>query len=361
MGMIPLAALLMVRETSGSLAAAGAVLGGLTVGSGLGAPLTARWVDRVGVRRPVARLGLLHGAGLVVLVAVAAAEPPTVALVAIALLCGAIRPPILPALRALVSRSFDDDAPRRTGYGMLGVLEEVALGVGPAVAGAIAAVIEPKAALLAAAVAVSIGAWRFAAVPGDRASDAEPGNRRAPLASFAVWMFVALSVCCGVCFGALDVAAAAYPGHVAGALLAMLAVGIGTGSFLFGLRPPTGAATRLLVPFCALATGVLLVPAIGLPSTALVATMLLVGLSLSPVLTLQWAAVDELAPPGTDNEVAALTFTAYTLGAPIGALVGGALADDAGAEASFALAAGALAAASLVASGLWAASAVRRA
>lgn len=346
--MVPLGIVLTVERGSGSLAAAGAVLAAATFGSGLGAPITARWVDRVGLRRPVALLGLLQGTGLVVLTAGAAVAAPTVVLVAIAVLSGAIRPPVVPSLRTLLSRSFENDSERRSAYALLGLLQEFAFIVGPALVALLTAAFAPWAALLVAAAVVTVAAQRFARAPTPAANVTTARPPRL-LRNFAVWAFTTLSLCSGVCFGALDVAAAAYSTDLAGAALAALAVGIALGAFGFGLRPPRGSAVRLLVPACALASAALALPALTPPGAVMVLSMLAVGLTLSPVLTLQSAAIDEVAARGSATQVGGFGLTAYAVGAPIGGLLAGAFADADGAAASFSVAVAALALATVVA------------
>ena len=100
-GAIPLALVLLVREQSGSFAAAGAVVAALGVAVGVFNPIRGRLVDRKGHRRTLAPLALVHACALVALVALAVRDAPTWALVVMAVVAGAAPAPLMSSLRAL--------------------------------------------------------------------------------------------------------------------------------------------------------------------------------------------------------------------------------------------------------------------
>ena len=63
-GINALALILYLREQTGSYAVAGVVAGGLAAGSGVGAPVQGRLVDRFGQRRVLVPLAFVHAAAL---------------------------------------------------------------------------------------------------------------------------------------------------------------------------------------------------------------------------------------------------------------------------------------------------------
>src|SRR3954449_7735332 len=68
-GIDALAIVLFLRERTGSYATAGIVSACFALGSGAGAPLSGRLVDRFGQREVLIPLALLHAVGLALLVA----------------------------------------------------------------------------------------------------------------------------------------------------------------------------------------------------------------------------------------------------------------------------------------------------
>jgi MFS family permease len=134
----------------------------------------------------------------------------------------------------------------------------------------------------------------------------------------------------GATFGALDVALPAFArdhGSVAaaGVLLSALAAGIGSGSFVYGLRPPRRAASRRYAPLCGLAA-LGLVPLIATPGLgAMLALAVLAGLCFAPVTTTQIAVLDEVAPRERPAEAFSWLAILYGAGSAAGAALGGQL------------------------------------
>ena len=63
-GINALAIILFLRDQTGSFAIAGAVSGSLAAGSGFGAPVQGRLVDRIGARRVLLPLACVHALAL---------------------------------------------------------------------------------------------------------------------------------------------------------------------------------------------------------------------------------------------------------------------------------------------------------
>ena len=80
-GINALAVILYLRERTGSFAVAGVVAGSLALGSGVGAPVQGRLVDRFGQRTVLPPLAFVHAAALGLLVLSTELGAPTAALV----------------------------------------------------------------------------------------------------------------------------------------------------------------------------------------------------------------------------------------------------------------------------------------
>ena len=101
-GINALAVILYLRERTGSFAIAGVVAGSLAAGSGIGAPVQGRLVDRFGQRRVLPPLAFVHAAALGLLVLThASSSAPTAVLVLCGLLAGFAIPPTSSVLRSM--------------------------------------------------------------------------------------------------------------------------------------------------------------------------------------------------------------------------------------------------------------------
>jgi hypothetical protein len=122
---------------------------------------------------------------------------------------------------------------------------------------------------------------------------------------------------------------------LAGWLLAAQAAGALVGGLLY-TRAPAGGPGRL--PLVAGAFAVGLVPLVLTPAPPAMALLLAVsGLSLPPLLTVVFLAVDRHAPAGTAVEAFAWVITAFAVGSAAGSAAAGALT-GAGLRYGFALA-----------------------
>src|SRR3954467_11820843 len=88
-----LAIVLFLREQTGSFAIAGAVSGTLAAGSGIGAPVQGRLVDRGGARRGLRPLAVVHAVALGAIVGFTSLGAPTVVLLACGFTAGFAIPP----------------------------------------------------------------------------------------------------------------------------------------------------------------------------------------------------------------------------------------------------------------------------
>src|SRR6478735_6862772 len=99
-GINALAIVLYLREQTGSFAVAGAVSGALALGSALGAPVQGRFVDRIGPRRVLLPVAIVHAFSLGAIVAFAELDVPAVVLLVCGFLGGFAIPPTSSVLRS---------------------------------------------------------------------------------------------------------------------------------------------------------------------------------------------------------------------------------------------------------------------
>jgi len=162
----PLALVLLVQDTTGSFARAGAVAAAAFLANGLLAPLRGRLVDRYGQRRSLPPMALGYAAGLFGIVAATRVGPAGMAAtLLLAALAGATAPPLAACMRVLWTVLVGQGPALQTAYALDTVLEEAVFTLGPLAAGGLAATAGPAVALLAAAGLGVIGTALFVAAP----------------------------------------------------------------------------------------------------------------------------------------------------------------------------------------------------
>src|SRR3954470_24868387 len=167
-GMYGLGILLLVRDTNGSFAVAGRVVGAFGLANALGAVAQGRLMDRFGQPRVLRRVTVVHVAMLVALVVAATRGAPSWTLALVALLAGGSLPQVPAAMRSLWSALVADEASRQTAYALVTIGFEVSVVPAPVVVAAIAAVASPAAGVLVAAAISGTGALGFAATGASR-------------------------------------------------------------------------------------------------------------------------------------------------------------------------------------------------
>src|SRR5919202_3134900 len=162
-GMYGLAILLLVRDTSGSFAEAGRVVGAFGLANALGAVVQGRLMDRFGQPPVLRRAAGGHVAMLVALVVAAGRGAPAWALGLCALGAGACLPQVPAAMRSVWSALVADEDRRQTAYALVTIVFEVSVVTAPVLVAAIVAVASPSVAVLAAASIAGTGGAGVAA------------------------------------------------------------------------------------------------------------------------------------------------------------------------------------------------------
>jgi MFS family permease len=354
----PLALVLFVQDATGSFAYAGAASAATLLTNGLLAPVRGRLVDRFGQRRCLPPLAVSFATALAGVVLVARPGPAGVtATVALAAAAGATVPPLSASMRVLWVSLVGRGPELQTAYALDAVLEEVLYVVGPLLAGALAAAVDPAAGLLAAAGLALVGTLGFVVSPLSWAwsgSQARQAGWAGSMASRGMRTLALTLAGVGAAIGIWEIgviAAARQEGatEAAGVLLALWATASAVGGLWYGARTWRGATGRRFLALLAL-LALACAPMAAAPSLlALGALVALVGLLTAPLESAAFVLAAELAPPGTLTESATWVTTAMNVTAAAGIAVAGALVDEAGVPPTMAIAWGCTAAALLVA------------
>jgi predicted MFS family arabinose efflux permease len=323
------------RDATGSFAGASAVLGADALGQALGGPVRGRLVDRHGPvhTMPVFVVGMLAA---VTGMLIAGNHTGSLFLLAPLGFCvGLVGQAPGVVLRAAWPR-ITEGHERSTSFALLTVMYEVMNLAGPLTGALLLLVASPTAAVAAGAGLAACAAVWFARSPGlDDGERSEPRSifSAGPLVSPGFRAALLIAFFYGVLFGQLeDIVLPAFAVEhgsksSGGILLAAVAVGIGVGGFGYGLRQWRETPGRLM-PLLSVVALVGAVPALAADSIVTMTLLMLVfGLALAPISTVQFAVIDDVSPPGSGTEAFSWLISVATAGAGAGAVVAGKLVD----------------------------------
>jgi MFS family permease len=334
--------LLLIAAAHASMATAGLVVAGYTVGQGVTGPLRGRLADRYGLARVCAVCAGGYAVAVLGMLAGSVARAPAGTLIAAATAAGLLVPPLSPGMRSLWS-AHAAAALRQVAFALDAAVFDLAYIAGPVLASALATGIAPPAAagvllaLTAVAVVIIAGPARRAAADGTEAGRGEPalpasrsvlGALRAP----ALRRLLVTGALVSTALTAAEVALTAYVRHrhalwASGPLLAGISAGSIVGSLLLGARAPqAGPRHRLprLLAWYALGLAALTCATIDAPLMAVAAP--LAGVCLGPALATLFGLASASAPRGSGTEAQAWLNSAMNGGAGAGAAAAGALA-----------------------------------
>ncbi|MFF3544244.1 MFS transporter [Streptomyces platensis] len=358
--------LLLVAETSGSLATAGLVGGALAAGQTAGGPLLGRLADRHGQRPVVLAACWFDALAVTALVLAALARTGALPLALIALLAGAGVPQIGPLARtrlvALARRARADDRLVHTALSFEGTLDEVSFVLGPALVGLSATVAHPAVALALAALLLAVCGSAFALHPTaaalrptgagagpapdrprGRRPAARPARARMPRAVHAMRASMALQ---GALFGACQSGITALTAELhrpaqAGLVYAAMGVMSAVAGLSMALVPARiGLPVRwraAAVALIALSVPLLFVRSLG----ALYLAVVVLGAAFAPHLITLFGLTERLVPAGRLAESMAFLTSAVVGGQALSLAASGRLAEAHGPSAAFAVAVGA--------------------
>jgi predicted MFS family arabinose efflux permease len=341
LGMTSLAILLLVRQSTGSYGAAGAISASYAVAFAIGSPARARSADRRGPVPVVVRCALVQPTALVVLAVLAQRGWPVGVLAVPAVVGGLFVPPLGAVMRALwAARLPVTSLP--TAYSLESVLVELCFVLGPSLVAAIAVTVGPAAALVTSGAVSAAGGFGMAVSRGVRAVRPHEDvvrDRSGPLASPAVRTLLLTILWVGASFGAVEVAMPAFAEETgsrpatAGVLLAVWSVGSMIGGLVYGgvsPRAPYTTQMRYLVAAVAVASAL---PLLAPGPVSMGVALLLYGTTIAPFMACNSVLLGASAPRGTTTEAFAWSSSMIFGGIAIGTSAAGIVIDHAGATA----------------------------
>jgi MFS family permease len=358
-GMFSLAILLFVHSQTGSFLPAGLAVGAFTLSGALLSPVQGGLVDRLGQPRVLLPCAFAQSALLIGFVVLVGARPGTVAIVALAALCGAPLPPVSGCVRALWSQLAPDQDALERAYTLDAISQELIYTCGPLLAGGLATLLSPLAAVIGCAVVTLAGTLGFATSEHCRGWRPQAGGvqRGGALASGGLRILLVSVLFAGLVIGAVEVGLPALAVHlhhrsIAGVLLALFSLGSMLGGLLYSARRFRSSAASRYVTVLVLVEFLVAPLMLAHSLTATLLFSAIAGLGVAPMLSLQFSLVGALAPPGATTEAFTWHRGATVAGIAAGSAAGGGLVASMGSAAPFALAATGAALAGAVAA-LW--------
>jgi MFS family permease len=338
-GMYGLAILLLARDTTGSYAEAGRVVGAFGLANAFGAVAQGRLMDRIG-QPPVLRAAAAgHVLALAGLLFAAGRDASGWVLAVCAIGAGLCVPQLPGAMRSLWGALVSDEPSRQAAYALVTIVFEVAVMTAPVLVAGIVAVASPAVAVAVAAAFGGGAALAFAATGGSRRWRGTPHavGWLGPLVAPGMRTLVIVLIAFGAAIGIVQVAVPAFAeAHgtpaTAGLLLAAVSLGSLVGGIVYGARDWPGAPSRRLVVLMLVLGGAYAVLAAARTPWLLGGLLLLPGLLLAPTNVVSSTLLDTVAPPGTVTEAFAVTVMAVVSGIALGNAAGGLIVDGASYE-----------------------------
>ncbi|MFC9979264.1 MFS transporter [Gordonia sp. NPDC127522] len=286
-GVTIVAWLLLVRAVSGNYAEAGLIAGAISLATAFAAPVAGRLVDRFTVSRVLPVIAAAYSVTQLILLTVALTDQHVSMMLAVAVVTGALFPPISPAIRAgwthLTRAGSGHEAQRTTAMAAESTVFELVFVLGPlllsafviateglgvddaATAGTASAIVVASLTTVLGTVAVARGAaLRSVSANAEGGRTVGLGPLRVP--GFPTMLVITAAIAFG--FGASPVAIAAFAdahsggdgSAVTGLLIAIWSLGSAAGGLTYGALPwpeatISGLARRAAVVLAALAVG----------------------------------------------------------------------------------------------------------
>jgi MFS family permease len=327
--MLELALPLVVAGRTGSFVSAGIVTAAYTIAGAVLGPVRGRLVDRAGA--PVILLATGWGQALALsgMLLVLALNANLVWLSGVAVIVGALSPPVGPIMRVLWSRLERPDL-REAAFAFESITIDILYIVGPTLVSVLIAIAPIDACLIAAAVLVALGPSLLAMAPGASSArpEARPTHWLGALRSGAVRRMLPISFFVSGSFTATDLGIIAFSSAhhakaMAGFLIAAMSVGSIVGGLYWGSRRQPGTLRQQLTALLlALTAGMVLLIFSG--SILLFGILsALVGLALAPAITAMYSLMDAVAPRQEMTESFAWLGTSGNAGGAVAVAIAG--------------------------------------
>ena len=237
-GMVSITLLLVVAQHA-SMAVAGLVVAGYTLGQAVTGPVRGRLADRRGLIPVAVACGTGYALALLALLGGALVKAPAGLLIGVAAVAGLVNPPLSPGMRSLWS-TYAAARFTSTAFALDAAVFDLAYITGPVLASALATGIAPAAALGLLLVLTGAAVAVIGRHTGRPEHPPEPGSPRWPLLrSSALRRLLVTAALVNAAVSATEVALTAYVRHhdalwASGPLLAEVSIGSILGSLLLG-------------------------------------------------------------------------------------------------------------------------------
>ncbi|HEY5367151.1 MAG TPA: MFS transporter [Casimicrobiaceae bacterium] len=356
-GTLTLSMLLHVRALFGSFAVAGTTVGAYLTASAVAAPLVGRWVDKRGVRVPLALTGILYPVSVGSVLFAESLGLSVAGVQAAAVCAGVFAPPVSGLTRTILRQRFTDTSERRTAFALDSVLVEMVFTVGPLLVAAMIATGSPHAALGMSWIFTLASVPLFVASRALRYLPPQTDAARSllgPLADLRLLHVFALTIVIAFGFGCIEVG---YPGFgvamgavaMGGVLLACNSVGSALGGFAYGGLHMGAPPQRILPRVLAIMVLPLALHTLTMNAALLCVLAFCSGALIAPALTSVMLVISAEAPERYATEAFTWSSTCILGGLGFGAMVAGRVVQAHGPQMVLGLAACTMTAAALLA------------
>src|SRR5260370_2545960 len=325
----PIGLVLMLTQTTGSVAIAGVVSGSGWLAAAIGRPIQGRIIDQHGTRLVMAGSGVAHASALMARVAAAAVRSNAWELIAIGVGCGVALPPASLSMRVEWGKRTPS-AERTAAYSLVYLTQGIAIMAGPLL---VAGLVEIGSAMLALVIAAFVSGAASVGFASLANSDSQRGGvsgGQPVLRLRSLQLLVVVMVLLGIELGAVQLGLPALALGMAnpalGGLLAAVVSAAGiAGSLLYGAkrwRADAGTSLALLLCLAGAAEAPL---AFSQALPVVFVSLALFGAVLSPALATASLVVDR-SILGRPAEAFGWLSTAVGLGTSAGTSVAGIVA-----------------------------------
>lgn len=344
--MIVLAIILFVSSQTDSFAVAGAMAAAFQISASSATILSSRISDRLGQARVLPLLCSVNATFTILFVISMQRDVPLLASGILIAAAGAFMPAIGSMIRARWA-NIAEGAQLRTAFAMESTFDEIDWAIGPVLTATLAAVIDPAAPLIAAAIFTIIFGISLATLRSTQPAPKTPpahGHRRGVMRDGLPVVVITLAGV-GVMFGAYEVAIPAFATeqgapNASGLVLAVWAIGSMLGGLWFGSRHwNTSLPKQAQIAIGCLALA--MIPGLIDYSIAVsVAAAFLAGVAVAPSLITQFSLAERLVDSDRITEGITWAMSGITLGFAAGSALAGAVIDSIDVRAGFAVALG---------------------
>jgi MFS family permease len=337
-GMLSLAFLIHIERIYNSYAAAGLVLGAMSIGQAIAGPLTSRLMGRWGMRPVISGTLLICSASIVLM---ALLILPVIGLVLLGFVAGLSMPPIQPAVRTIYPKMVNSRQLSPL-FSLDASAQEIIWVLGPVIATFVSIQVSTVAGILLAAFFLIAGGIWFVALP-------EVGRVRIPrskrklgavLRRPAVMLSTVVGFMLVAACAAVEAGVVAVFGHGSadsGWVLAIFAVGSLIGGLALGHVPigPWALAGRMLIVTFGMGLACI--------STSfwwLSATLLIAGIGIAPAFAVLFGIVSASVKFSDTAEAYGWVGTGQLIGAALGSSIAGFMIDHYDPSAAILVAAG---------------------